>query len=184
MDSSEIGVLEPDVDAESLRRRFSQPSTPNELRRLVSLGLVQVFWEGIKEGRLLTPAQMVRALRKLARKHGRPRRRRTSNQSDAIDYRRLALQLVIFEHGYCTAARIYADYVRERFPAVKTATRGRPRSIDSTRDILMRDDLSQIEKAERLGIKTKTAEEKRRARDVVRKRIALILKRSAPIPAK
>jgi hypothetical protein len=118
------------------------------------------------------------------RKHGRPRRRITPNQSDVIDYRTWALQLVVFEHAYCTAARIFANYWRDKIPALKAATRGRPRSIDSTRDILMRADLTHLQKAERLGLSTKTTEERRRAKDIVRKRRALVRKRSGPIPAK
>jgi hypothetical protein len=169
----------PDADAidlkalERLQHELSRP-TPSGLRDLITLALFEAFLAGLDRGKLLTPQQMVRNM--VSRLQGGTRNR--SVEISPTNSRQLALHLDAIQHAYSMATRIYTDYVRELFPGTKSATKGRRRSIDSERQVLLRSDLTHLGKARLLGLPTRTPDDRRRSKDVVRKRITLLNRRS------
>ena len=89
----------------------------------------------------------------------------------------MALQLEAIQHAYCMAARIYVAHFKEMIPETKTATKGRRRSIDAHREVLLRPDLTHLQKAKLLGLPYGTPDQRRQAKDIIRKRIELLEKR-------
>jgi hypothetical protein len=167
--------IEIDLQAvERLRRDIARP-TPAALRNAITLTLVEVFSKALDRGRILTPPQMVRAMARRVReiRGFQP----GEDPPPPATPRQLALHFEAIRHAYCMAARIYVDYFSDHYPEAKTATKGRHRSIDANRDLLLRPDLSHLEKAKRLGLPTTTPEDKRRAKDIVRKRMDAVKKR-------
>ena len=156
----------------ALRRSVSARSAPRQVKTLVTLALYEAFWSALERGTLLPPHEIVVAAAKRF-----PDREQPEGGSRQIDPRQLSLQLLAIQHAYCTAARIYVNYIRDLNPRTKTATKGRPRNIDEDRATLLNVQLTHLGKARLLDLPTKTPEERQRAKDVVRKRIALLKKR-------
>jgi len=159
---------------ERLKRDLTRP-TPAALRDVITFTLVEVFSKALDRGRILTPPQMVQAMvRRVRAVRKLPPDR---NPPAPATPRQLALHLEGIKHAYCAAAGIYVDYFQQLNPKTKTATKGRRRSIDADRDLLLRADLTHLEKAKQLGLPTKAPEDRRRAKEIVRKRIDALKKR-------
>jgi hypothetical protein len=168
-----MGDLDIDERGQHARKLLRQPIRARN-RTAITLALVEVFSEALDQGRILTPAQMVTAMSKRYGSMSKPSTRVAAGQPAR---RWLALQLDAIEHAYCTAARIYTDHFRDSVPTARNALRGRQPWIDVDKELLLRAGLSDLQKARLLGLPTRTPEEKRRAKDVVRKRRDSVEKR-------
>jgi hypothetical protein len=177
MDPSDVDRLGLDRQAIArLEQDLARP-TPRALRNVITMALLAAFWEALDRKRILTPPQMVRAMVKHLQKQREDPPTKFRRQRGA-DPRRLALQLEAIQHAYCTAARIYVAHFKDLIPETKTATKGRRRSIDVHREVLLRPDLTHLEKAKLLGLPCGTPDQRRQAKDIIRKRIELLEKRS------
>jgi hypothetical protein len=141
-------------------------------KKMIALSLIEVFHDRLRQGRLISPDQMIREAAKRWRERLLKVKQtdRDSEPTGFSDDKILAIQLQALQFTYATAAKIYVDHIREQTPATKTALKGRPRTIDHDRELLLRSDLCHLEVAKMLGLDTTTPEQKRKAKDIARKR--------------